>query len=239
MLVNYSQQGFTHPLTTEACNDFMQTCVRELLGTEDSSKAVAAVQDLVAHMQSSGQPAADLDTYAAAAQCHMQAIQTSDPQAVIIEMHTGLLPNMHQVLGHASDTCAVYATAMRGFEQAGCTVEVIQLLLLMIQNQVSSLNKECSLLIMNALMQEASGSIWDWVQDRFGEQFLENMTSSTDATEDCYVRIPAKGAMPKLIASKHKVPKLVLADEPMPVWMEQTTWSGSRTGYHKKDEAAQ
>ena len=59
MLIGYEEQGFLQPLTSQACNSFVDTCIAELLGTDASASAVAAMKSVVEAMQTGQLPAAD------------------------------------------------------------------------------------------------------------------------------------------------------------------------------------
>ena len=158
MLFGYEEQGFLQPLTSQGCNTFLDTCTAELLGTDPSASAVAAMKSVVEAMQEEQLPAADAHTYSAAVRCSMEALQHEAPsQAVMVDLYRHVLPDMHQALGRSSSTCRVYAAAMCQFAAAGASAELVQLLLLMIQNEVGGLDCECSFHIMDALMDDASG----------------------------------------------------------------------------------
>ena len=235
MLIGYKEQGFLQPLTSQACKSFLDTCTAELLGTDASASAVAAMKSVVEAMQTGQLPAADAHTYSAAVHCSMEALQHGAPsQAVLVDLYCHVLPGMHQALGRSSSTCGVYAAAMRQFAMAGASAELVQLLLLMIQNEVVGLDSECSLLIMDELMKDASELMWDWLQDKLGEEFLEAMTAVSGDTTGQLVLLPSKADVPQLrvVTDASGREKLMLADELCPDWMAQPTWGGHSHSYH-------
>ena len=234
MLIGYEEQGFLQPLTSQACNSFLDTCIAELLGTDASANAVAAMKSVVEAMQTGQLPAADAHTYSAAVHCSMEALQHGAPsQAVLVDLYRHVLPEMHQALGRGSSTCRVYAAAVPQFALAGASAELVQLLLLMVQNEVVGLDSECSLLIMDALMEDASGLMWDWLQHTLGEDFLEAMMAVSDGTTDQLVMLPSKADVPqlRLVTDASGRDKLMLADEPCPDWMAQPTWGSHSHSY--------
>ena len=233
MLMGYEEQGFLQPLTSQACNNFLDTCTAEL-GTDASASAIAAMKSVVEAMQMGQLPAADAHTYSAAVHCRIEALQHEAPsQTVLVDLYRHLLPEMHQALGRSSSTCRVYAVAMCQFAAAGASAEIVQLLLLMIQNEVVGLDSECSLLIMDELVKDASELMWDWLQDKLGEDFLDAMTAVSGGTTGQLVLLPAKADVPQLRlgtdASGRE--KLVLADEPCPDWMAHPTWGDQSQSY--------
>ena len=235
MLISYEEQSFLQPLTSQACNMFLDACIAELLGTDASASAVAAMTSVVEAMQTGQLSAADAHTYSAAVHCSMEALQHGAPsQAVLVDLYHHWLPGMHQALRSSSSTGGVYAAAMRQFAMAAAPAELVQLLLLMIQNEVVGLDSESSWLIMDALMQDASGLMWDWLQGKLGEDFLEAMTAVSGGTTDQLVLLPSKADVPKLrlVTDASGQDKLMLVDEPCPDWMAQPTWGSHCNSYH-------
>lgn len=228
MLIGYEEQGFLQPLTSQACNSFLDTCIAELLGTDASANAVAAMKSVVEAMQTGQLPAADAHTYSAAVRCSMEALQHEAPsQAVMVDLYRHVLPDMHQALGRSSSTCRFYAAAMCQFAAAGASAEIVHLLLLMLQNEVVGLDSDCSFRIMDALVEDASGLMWDWLQDKLGEEFLEEaMTAVSGDTTGQLVMLPSKADVPQLrvVTDASGREKLMLADELCPDWMAQPTW---------------
>ena len=192
------------------------------------------MKSVVEAMQTGHLPAADAHTYSAAVHCRMEAVHHgASSQAVLVDLYHHLLPGMHQALGRSSSTCRVYAAAVRRFAMAAAAAEFVQLLLLMVEKQVVGLDSECSLLIMNALVEDASRVMWDWLQDKLGEDFLEPMKAVSGDTPDQLVLLLAKADVPqlRLVADASGQEKLVLADEPCPDWMAQPTWGDQSQSY--------
>ena len=87
---------------------------------------------------------------------------------------------------------------------------------------------------MDELMKDASELMWDWLQHKLGEDFLEAMTAVSGDTTDQLVLLPSKADVPKLrlVTDASGRDKLMLADELCPDWMAQPTWGRHVNSYN-------
>jgi len=176
LLAAYHKHGYPTLLSVADCNSFIRLCLHQIKTDSEDADYYEAVLTLLRHMLSSGMPQPDVATFTSASECLLASSSGEVPDhQLLAQLQQDIWQPMHQVLGSDRSSSAAYLPAFIHFADSGAS-EVFPLILLMAQNGLAGLDRDCCL----ALAVVMENHHQEWLCEHVGTTFIEQVYAAAD-----------------------------------------------------------